>query len=159
MAGAPIHAQMMQAPSQRPAPRQFREKELIFFTVKIKETGQRFAGLVPNGTNIEDGICMVMRQNGGTVIKKYHETLGAHEIVEIRVGNTILKKGDKGIHWFLNENGIPIAVDEKGNIKKFLNGEEIKADRENNAVALGMESSIEDPKSTAELGRSGLGNE
>ena len=146
--GRQIHAQTRN--TNRLDEKRFRGKRLVTQVLKIKGSGKEFSALVPENASVDEAIEAIARQNDGKVEKRYYREMGAYEITEIRIGDQLITK-DKtgGIHWFIDDNKIPIAVDGEGNIEGFLNGEEAKVGR--NVISIGLESSTADPKSIEEL--------
>ncbi len=147
MAGQ-IHAQVRE--SNRSDEKRFQGRELVTRKLKIKGSGKEFTGLIPSNVGVEKAIEMIASQNGGEVKKKYYEEMGAYEITEIRIDDQLITKDKSGgIHWFIDDNKIPIAVDKEGGVV-FLNGEEVSIEK-NETISIGLESSTADPKTLKDL--------
>ena len=150
MAEVQLHAQSKQTNRPEEKRREFQGRKLETAILKIKGSGKEFSGLVPEGAGINKRIELIAKQNGGRIKKKYHEEMGAWEITEIKIGDQLITKDkDAGIHWFIDDNKIPIAIDKKGNIKGFLNGEEARG----RVISLGREDNTADPKNLKELNK------
>jgi len=148
MAGQ-IHAQTRES-NRSDEKRKFQGKQLVTRKLKIKGSGKEFTGLIPGNVGVEKAIEMIAEQNGGEVKKKYYEEMGAYEITEIRIDDQLITKDKSGgIHWFIDDNKIPVAVDNEGRIA-FLNGEEVSINN-NEIISIGLESSTADPKTLKDL--------
>lgn len=148
--GRQIHAQTRNTNRPELKRKEFQSKKLVTQVLRIKGSGKEFSALVPGNASVDEAIEAIARQNNGNVKKKYYKEMNAYEIIEISIGDQLITK-DKtgGIHWFIDDNKIPIAVDDKGNIEGFLNGKEAKVGR--NVISIGLESSTADPKRIDEL--------
>lgn len=128
-------------------------QQLVSRSVSIN--GARFSALVRDGASAEEIIEKVARQHGGGVAKIYNQEFKAHEIVAVKVGENLIVKDDPkkvskadfsqfsdpqsvketairasqeskgGIHFFLGESGIPVALGKDGELA-FPNAEELR---------------------------------
>jgi hypothetical protein len=127
--------------------------QLVSRSVAIN--GTRFSALVRDGASAEEIIEKVARQHGGGVAKIYNQEFKAHEVVAVKVGENLIVKDDPtkvskadfsqfkdpqsvkeaairasqeskgGIHFFLGESGIPVALGKDGGLA-FPNAEELR---------------------------------
>lgn len=148
--GRQIHAQLRNTNRPEEKRKEFQGKELVTRKLRIKGSGKEFTGIIPKNAGVEKAIEMIAEQNGGEVKKRYYEEMGAYEITEICIEDQLITK-DKtgGIHWFIDDNKIPVAVDKEGRIA-FLNGEEVSIDK-SEIISVGLESSTADPKTLKDL--------
>ncbi len=128
-------------------------RQLVSGSVSIN--GAKFSALVRDGASTEEIIEKVARQHGGGAAKIYNQELKAYEIVAVKLGEHLLVKGDPdkvskadfsqfkdpqsmkeaairaskeskgGLHFFLGENGIPVALGKDGGLV-FPNAEELR---------------------------------
>lgn len=143
MAEGAVHAQTRQTNRPNERRENFQKRKLETVVLKIKGSGREFTGLVPENAGVNERIERIVKQNGGEIKKKYYDEMGTHQITEISIGDQLLTK----IHWGIEGGKIPIAVDKEGNIKGFLNGEEIKSTK----IDLWEEESTMDPKRIKDL--------
>jgi hypothetical protein len=109
--------------------------------------GEReFRTHVPEGTTMIEIIKKAVRENGGSVETKYYPEIGAHEIIRIRIGDTLLEKSNKGIHFYLGESGIPFATRSEKLV--FPNADELRISKE--PIPIGLQTSADnfDPVKT-----------
>lgn len=120
----------------------------------VSINGTKFSALVQDGTTADGIIEKIAKENGGGVAKTFNRELNACEIVAVKIGNHFLVKGEPskvaeadfsqfddsectkkaavdlsrkskgGIHFFLGEGGIPLAVGKEGELL-FPNAEEM----------------------------------
>lgn len=146
--GRQIHAQGRNTNRPEQKRKEFQGKKLETAVLKIKGSGKEFTGFVPEDAGVDERIERIAKQNGGVVKKKYYPEMKTYEITEIRIGNQLIAKNEEaGIHWGIEGEKIPLAVDDDGNITGFLNGKEIKS-RE---ISVWSEKSTLDPKNLKDL--------
>lgn len=151
MAG-PLQARAA-CPRQNQDPGIRASSQLVCRSVSINN--QKFSTLISDGATAQEVLTKIAVENGGGVAKFYNKELRAYEIVAIKVGDHLLVKNDAGLvsqadfsqfgnpadmkaialeaagrskgglHFFLGENGIPMAAGRDGEIL-FPNADELR---------------------------------
>jgi len=139
--------------------------QLVSRSVSIN--GAKFSALVRDGASADEIIERVAKENNGGVAKTYNAELKAYEIVAVKLGDHLLVKDDPakvseadfshfkdhdsvkesairasheskgGIHFFLGENGIPVAVGNEGELA-FPNAEELRLRGDTNTIHISL---------------------
>lgn len=133
----------------------------------VSINGATFSALVRDGASADEIIERVAKENDGGVAKIYNAELKAYEIVAVKLGDHLLVKDDPakvskadfsqfkdqgsvkesavrasheskgGIHFFLGENGIPVAVGNEGELA-FPNAEELRLRGDMNTIHISL---------------------
>jgi hypothetical protein len=143
MVGPRLRSPQSSSPARR---EQQRASSRLLVRRSVSINGQVFSTLIHDGASAERVIESIARENGGGVAKVSNKELNAMEIVAVKIGRNLLVKGEPdkvadadfsqfdnagrmrksalkaskeskgGIHFFLGERGVPLAVNESGEL-------------------------------------------
>lgn len=148
----------------------------------ITINGRKFTTMIHEGASAEELIAKVAKENGGGVAKVYYPEFKTHEIVAVKIGDQMIVKGDPakvgegdfsefdnsdsvrmaavaasssskgGIHFFVGQDGIPMAAAENQGIV-FPNAQELRVNTNINSLSLAVVDYNVDPNSIRDINR------
>ncbi|HID73095.1 TPA: hypothetical protein EYP38_04085, partial [Candidatus Micrarchaeota archaeon] len=176
MAG-PVQARVARSrPNQNPGISA--SSQLVRRSVSVNN--QKFSTLISDGATAQQVLAKIAKENGGGVAKFYNKKLGAHEIVAIKIGDHLLVKDDPklvmqsdfsqfdnpgqmkvmaleaagkskgGLHFFLGENGIPMAAGKDGELL-FPNADELRLSGQSHTIFISVVDYNANPMSINDL--------
>jgi len=147
-----LNATTMTAQRQRqPVRAAFPSARQNLIEARLTVEGRVFRTLIREGATVNELIEKVAGENGGSVEKKYYPEFKTYEITRVRIGDVLLVKGDRGIHFGLGEFGIPFAS--AGEQIVFPNADELRVRKETSTIGLWMTADNFDPARAADFDR------